>query len=111
MTTIQQESAIATSLSQMSDRLQQLARMYERSRRPTPDLLSENTAAAIARIENALLSLQVERIYQIAIASAVWDFYPTPASVVEKMIELAQVRPNMKMLEPSAGIGSICCSS
>jgi len=35
------------------------------------------------------------------------DFFPTPRNVVEEMIELAQLSPDMKVLEPSAGMGHI----
>jgi hypothetical protein len=34
-------------------------------------------------------------------------FFPTPAPVVERMIELAQIEPGMSVLEPSAGTGDI----
>lgn len=35
------------------------------------------------------------------------DFFPTPKSVVDKMVDLAQIQPNQKVLEPSAGWGHI----
>lgn len=35
------------------------------------------------------------------------DFFPTPRNVVEEMINLADIRPEMKVLEPSAGMGHI----
>lgn len=35
------------------------------------------------------------------------DFFPTPRNVVEQMIDLADLNPEMKVLEPSAGMGHI----
>lgn len=35
------------------------------------------------------------------------DFFPTPASVVDEMVETADIRPGMSVLEPSAGMGHI----
>lgn len=34
-------------------------------------------------------------------------YFPTPKSVVEKMLEKADIKPGMKVLEPSAGKGNI----
>nr|WP_255323723.1 PLxRFG domain-containing protein [Acinetobacter soli] len=35
------------------------------------------------------------------------DFFPTPRNVVEEMLDMAQLSPDMKVLEPSAGMGHI----
>ena len=35
------------------------------------------------------------------------DFFPTPESVCQRLIELADIQPNWRILEPSAGSGSI----
>ncbi|OLO13348.1 hypothetical protein BUV99_12860, partial [Corynebacterium diphtheriae] len=35
------------------------------------------------------------------------DFFPTPRNVVEQMIEMADLDSDMKVLEPSAGMGHI----
>lgn len=35
------------------------------------------------------------------------DLFPTPAAIVERMMELADIRPGMTVLEPSAGTGNI----
>lgn len=35
------------------------------------------------------------------------DFFPTPKKVVEQMIDLSDLKPDMKVLEPSAGMGHI----
>jgi hypothetical protein len=36
-----------------------------------------------------------------------FDFYPTPASVIDKMVQLANIKDNQLILEPSAGKGDI----
>lgn len=36
-----------------------------------------------------------------------WEFYPTPDSVIDKMIEAANIFDGAKILEPSAGSGNI----
>lgn len=35
------------------------------------------------------------------------DFFPTPAGIVDQMIETADIKPGMSVLEPSAGMGHI----
>ena len=35
------------------------------------------------------------------------DFFPTPAATAQQMVEMAGVKPGMKVLEPSAGNGNI----
>jgi predicted RNA methylase len=39
-----------------------------------------------------------------------FGFFPTPAPVVERLIELADVRDEHRFLEPSAGRGNIACA-
>jgi hypothetical protein len=34
-------------------------------------------------------------------------FFPTPRALAERLVELAEIRPGMRVLEPSAGFGSI----
>lgn len=71
-------------------------------------LPQSDTSHLIAEVEAALVSLQVEQLHQQAISQAVWDFFPTPQPVIEQMLSLAQIKPGMKALEPSAGLGHIC---
>ena len=40
-------------------------------------------------------------------ARAASQFFPTPASVVTRLVELAELTPGMEVLEPSAGRGAI----
>lgn len=37
----------------------------------------------------------------------VWEFYPTPYEVIDKMIAVADIKPGMRILEPSGGKGNI----
>lgn len=36
-----------------------------------------------------------------------WGYFPTPAPIVARLIEAADIQPEMKCLEPSAGTGNI----
>ena len=36
-----------------------------------------------------------------------WDFYPTPQSVINTMFEFVSFSSNINALEPSAGLGAI----
>lgn len=67
-------------------------------------LSKSDTSHLITEVETALVSLQVEQLHQQAIASGVWDFFPTPVPVTEQMLSLAQIIPGMKTLELSAGL-------
>lgn len=96
-------------LQHLSARLQQLTGVVEfASNHSSNPLLWANTSSLITQIETALVSLQVEQLHQQAIAQGVWDFFPTPQPVIAKILSLAQIKPGMKMLEPSAGLGHIC---
>ena len=59
------------------------------------------TTNAEERLEQILLTGEVE------IPKDEFDYFPTPEIVVEKMIEKADPKPGMKMLEPEAGQGAI----
>lgn len=54
-----------------------------------------------------------ERIDQIILTGDVevprdeFEFFPTPPDIVDRLMELADVRPGMAVLEPSAGRGAI----
>lgn len=52
------------------------------------------------RVEGALLTGSYER-------PADFGFFPTPPQLVARLVELADVRPGMRVLEPSAGHGAI----
>lgn len=44
---------------------------------------------------------------EIALPKDDFNFFPTPPSIVERMIDLADIQRGMKVLEPSAGRGAI----
>jgi hypothetical protein len=96
---IQQHSPIGA-LQFLTVKLQQLTNLLT--------LPQSDTSHLITEVEAALVSLQVEQLHQQAIASKVWDFFPTPYPMIEQMLSLAQIKPGMKALEPSAGLGHIC---
>jgi len=97
---IQQQHSTVSSLQHLALKLQQLTNLLS--------LPQSDTSHLITEVETALVSLQVEQLHQQAIASGVWDFFPTPVPVIEQMLSLAQITPGMKTLEPSAGLGHIC---
>lgn len=43
----------------------------------------------------------------VTIAKDEFEFFPTPKTIVAELIELADIRPGMAVLEPSAGKGAI----
>lgn len=49
------------------------------------------------------LRLKLERLQRATIPG----FFPTPATVIERMLDLADIRPGHSVLEPSAGAGAI----
>jgi protein-L-isoaspartate O-methyltransferase len=53
-----------------------------------------------------------EAIDQIVLSGEItipqdFGFFPTPADIVERVLELADIKPGMSVLEPSAGHGAI----
>ena len=56
---------------------------------------------ASERLDEIILSGEVE------IPKDEFNYFPSPPAVVERLIELAEIKSGMKVLEPSAGRGSI----
>jgi predicted RNA methylase len=54
-----------------------------------------------------------DRVDQIILSGSVdvpkdeFNFFPTPAALVQELLELAEISPGMRVLEPSAGKGAI----
>jgi len=71
------------------------------------DRLSNRAQNAASRLKQALIDLEVRRLKEAAISQGIWDFYPTPTLVVEKMVSLAELQPYHLVLEPSAGAGDL----
>lgn len=61
----------------------------------------------INSLRQKLDALEIQLIHQKVQRSHIWDFYPTPQSVIDKMFEFVPFSPGMKVLEPSAGLGAI----
>ncbi|MCT7953389.1 class I SAM-dependent methyltransferase [Ancylothrix sp. C2] len=55
----------------------------------------DTTSNKIRQLENELVGRKIE------------EFFPTPPLVVERMLSIAQLKPGMRVLEPSAGNGAI----
>lgn len=91
---IQQQHNTSGALQHLIVKLQHLTNLLT--------LPQSDTSHLITEVEAALVSLQVEQLHQQAIASCVWDFFPTPYPVIEQMLSLAQITPGMKVMEPSA---------
>ena len=51
--------------------------------------------------------LETGRVTTLREARQASQFFPTPAVVVARLVELADLRPGMEVLEPSAGRGAI----
>ncbi len=56
---------------------------------------------AAERIDEIILTGSVE------VPKAEFGFFPTPSPVVNRLLELAEIQPGMRVLEPSAGTGAI----
>jgi len=57
-----------------------------------------------------------EAIDQIVLSGEVtipqdFGFFPTPADIVERVLDLADIKPGMQVLEPSAGHGAIAAAA
>lgn len=79
-------------ITSQSDLDEARAWLKARLRGPTPE---EKSARRIKEMEWELIGCKIN------------GFFPTPRSIVEQMIEQADIRPGMSVLEPSAGKGDI----
>lgn len=98
MTSHIQQQHLAVNLQQLTNLLQSASNI------PLP----EDLFNLITQAKDSLTCLQVDLLYKQAITQGVWDFFPTPHALIQKMMSLAQIQPGMKVLEPSAGLGHIC---
>ena len=71
------------------------------------DFRLDHHTDAIAQLKDTLTHLEVAQIRRTAIAQGIWDFYPTPQNVIDKMPTLAGLQPHHYVLEPSAGSGDL----
>jgi predicted RNA methylase len=53
-------------------------------------------------------ALEISQLKREAVWQEIPDYFPTPQHLLERMIQLARLEPGMRVLEPSAGSGSIC---
>lgn len=97
-----------SALQQLYSQLQQLTNKLTPAANVSSSLLDNNTSSLVDSVEAALVALQLEQLQQQAISQQVWDFYPTPPALTLKMLDLAQIKLGLKVLEPSAGLGHVC---
>lgn len=69
---------------------------------------AEELQQLITTLKQTLDDLEINHIRQLALEQKLWDFYPTPSKLIQKMLELAMIEPHHHVLEPSAGAGDIC---
>lgn len=53
-------------------------------------------------------ALEISQLKREAVWQKIPDYFPTPQHLLERMIQLAGLESGMRVLEPSAGSGSIC---
>jgi len=68
------------------------------------ELTSDNSSTALVQSE----ALEISRLKREAVLQDIPDFFPTPKALLEQIMYFAELRPGMKVLEPSAGYGTIC---
>mgnify|MGYP002779511091 CR=1 FL=1 len=51
---------------------------------------------------------EIAQLKREAVWQGIPDYFPTPRHLIEQMLSLAALEPKMRVLEPSAGSGSIC---
>lgn len=91
--------------------------MVSNFRMLTPPLLCQALKSFIDNYFKAFLlifcqsirldTLEIQLIHQQIQNNPIWDFYPTPQSVIDKMFEFVPSYSNLRALEPSAGLGAI----
>jgi Methyltransferase small domain len=66
-------------------------------------LCSGSSAPEIDQSVQTAMDLRRKAIY-----TKVPDFFPTPKGLIDRMLEIADVQPGQRVLDPSAGAGDIC---
>ena len=69
--------------------------------------LLENLGNPAAR-QSDPISERVDELRRKAIYQKVPDFFPTPGAIVARMLQLANVQPHHRCLDPEGGAGDIC---
>ncbi len=55
-----------------------------------------------------LKQVQLEQLQRDLIGCKIPGYFPTPTPIAQQMVDLADIRMGMRVLEPQAGSGSIC---
>ena len=69
--------------------------------------LLESLGNPIAR-QSDPIGERVDELRRKAIYQQVPDFYPTPGAIIARMLQLANVHPHHRCLDPEGGAGDIC---
>ncbi len=64
-------------------------------------------AELAAERDGSRQALEAQQTVNTLLDYGIPGFFPTPPAIVKRMIELADIRPGMTVLEPSAGTGAI----
>ncbi len=83
------------------------AKKAEEIKRLLPVKVAAKNAATLLRERAKGAQVRIAEVKQMNDLIHIDGFFPTPKKLVNRMLELAQVRPSMRFLEPSAGKGDI----
>ena len=76
------------------------------------DMLNSDINSSFTKSDGILTETQklnrTKQLEEDIFKQYIYEFYPTPVWVVEKMVEKADIQDGMDILEPSAGKGNIC---
>lgn len=67
----------------------------------------EREADLVAERDGNRQALEAQQTVNILLDYGIPGYFPTPSAIVRRMIDLADIRPGMTVLEPSAGTGAI----
>lgn len=85
-------------------------KMYERTNKVIEAAGGKWNRKAKAHIFDDEAATRIDQIIltgEVVIPKDEFNFFPTPSDVVQELLDLADVQPGMRVLEPSAGLGAI----
>jgi len=100
----QNQLSVPWQLQNAYDRRKSLARIGVETPSEFRSALREFIALQEAATTNKVRAMELSMVGRKADGL---DFFPTPADVADQMVEAADIKPDMAVLEPSAGMGHI----
>lgn len=85
-------------------------KLYERTNKVLEAAGGKWIRKARAHVFDCEAASRIDQILvtgEVAVPKDEFNFFPTPASIVAKLMELAGIEPGMRVLEPEAGQGAI----